>query len=171
MKKIATIISVVILIFMTFFIYKESRIIRGSHELVETAQARLPLSADGIASISCVGMVEDGDEVLVWFLSDDGLDGYDYWAMAYHIVGEHSYTYDEWYRPSTYSQDIVNTLWNGEDRFLINDQDCVAVVYKDNHGTILFKDQIKEGSYPYPYTLNEINGKIDFIDASGESIP
>ena len=161
---------VISMIFMGVFIYIDSKTIRGRDELVAKAQEVLPISKDTITSASYGGIWREDNEALVWILSDNGYDSYDYWSMKYNIVGENAYTFIEWSRPTIYEKDIVSALWHGTEVFLINDESCVAVQYRDNEGAIIFEDEIKKGSYPYVYALKNSSGKIDFIDSNGKYI-
>lgn len=169
-KIILVALVMLICVGIGLFIYRNSNTLRGTDGLVKKAQEVFPVAQNHVASISYAGLCGNDDEAIVWFISDDGYGGQDYWVMNCKIIGTNAYMFLDWSRPKVYAKDIVSYLWNGANTFLINDDNCAAIRYTNNHGEVIFEDKIKKDSFPYLYEHRTFSGKTDFIDYNGEYI-
>lgn len=123
------------------------------------------------ASISYIDSYALDGRVLLWFsVQKEHLTVYR--AMDCRLLKDGKYILREIHTPMVYSQNIVHTLWMGNDIFLVNDRSCSSIVYKDGSDKIVSKVDLPPNDIPYVFldSPKAHATKMDFIDSKGNSI-
>ena len=86
-----------------------------------------------------------------------------------------TYRIKEIVKPSIYAMDIVHSLWNNHDVYLINNSDCTQIVLKNNDDEVVSKIDIAAEELPYIIDINSFpdlvdGSKIMFLDTNDDEI-
>lgn len=137
--------------------------------LIKKISKKLNLPAD--STITFAGEYTLEKDALLWFIVDRSYSER-YIAVRCEKDNSGKYQLDEILSTMTYAEDIVHALMDGEDIFLINNQNVRSILYQDEEGNIVKQIELKENDCPYVFLLAQpLNPCIcSFVDSNGQEI-
>ena len=122
------------------------------------------------SEIQYAGEYIDGEDALVWFVAEREYT-HQYFSVPCGMNKNQTYLINKIIKADEYTRDIVHSLWNAHDIYLINNMNCTKIVLKNDAGEIVSQIDITADKFPYIFDLLSLgNGKIMFIDSNGEEI-
>lgn len=122
------------------------------------------------SKIQYAGEYIDGEDALVWFVAEREYTN-QYFSVSCRVNKNQTYHINEIHKADEYTTDIVHSLWDTHDVYLINNLDCTKIVLKNGADEIVSQIDITADEFPYIFDLQSFgNGKIMFMNSNGEEI-
>lgn len=94
-----------------------------------------------------------------------------HFSVSCRVNKNQTYHINEIHKADEYTTDIVHSLWDTHDVYLINNLDCTKIVLKNGADEIVSQIDITADEFPYIFDLQSFgNGKIMFMNSNGEEI-
>ena len=181
LKKLVIIALCIVAIIVGLFIYNDSKILKGTDDLIAKAREVIPVAESDTIDIAYAVTLGIDEEVIIWFISGNEYQNHYYLPTECVSVGGNisHYKYIRTYKPLERVNDIAQIFWNRTYVFLINNEECQTIQFNESNGSVVTKDvehvTTKDGvEYIYPSIISyqSETGTFEyiFLDSDGNEI-
>lgn len=173
MKKLRIILPIVLLVLLVAgaLFVSTLPLVRTQEDVIQAIQEDAKFTPDDDITISYLGEYTSDGHALRWYIVQNQGHTLSYKAVdCQSLLGGWSYV-KKIYDASTFAPDIVHVVWNGSDIYLMNNPDCVSLVYKNDSGQESTIMKFSSSNLPYIFPFQLVNGTANFFDYEGNPIP
>lgn len=173
MKKLRIILPIVLLVLLVAgaLFVSTLPLVRSHDDVIQVIRDDAQFTQDDDITISYLGEYTSDGHALRWYIVQNQGHTLSYKAVdCQSLLGGWSYVANV-YDASTYAPDIVHVVWNGSDICLMNNPDCLSLVYKNAAGQESTRMEFTPSNLPYIFPFQLSDGTADFLDYEGNPIP